>query len=81
MPSPNPSLRGRTRGLNVAPLTRGSHRAKTHLAYRVEQLGLGRYLWTPPHGLLRLVDATGTHTVSAQEAALLRAADGRRGAA
>ncbi|MEX0426601.1 hypothetical protein AB3X52_03140 [Nocardioides sp. DS6] len=72
---------GQTSDLNVAPLTRGSHRAKTHLAYRVEQLGLGRYLWTTPHGLVRLVDATGTHTVSAQEAALLRAAHGRRGAA
>lgn len=70
-----------TSDLNVAPLTRSSHRAKTHHAYRVEQLGLGRYLWTTPHGLLRLVDPAGTRPVTEGEAALLRAARRRQSAA
>lgn len=69
---------GQTSDLNVAPLSRGSHRAKTHLPYRVEQLGLGSYLWSTPHGLIRLVDPTGTHAVTAQEARLLRTIHARR---
>lgn len=63
---------GQTSDLNAAPLSRSSHRAKTHLGYTVEQLGLGRYLWRTPHGLLRLVDPTGTHVLTEGEAALLR---------
>jgi uncharacterized protein DUF222 len=52
---------GQTGDHNAAPLGRRHHRAKTHLAYRSRQLSLGRYLWRSPHGLDRLVDATGTH--------------------
>lgn len=52
---------GQTRDTNHAPLGRTSHRAKTHLGYRVRQTGLDSYEWTTPHGLRRRVDATGTH--------------------
>jgi len=51
---------GQTRDTNQAPLGRTSHRAKTHLGYRVRQVGLGCYEWETPHGLRRLVDPTGT---------------------
>jgi hypothetical protein len=54
---------GQTGDHNVAPLGRTHHRAKTHLAYRLRQLGPGDYLWTTPHGLHRRVDAAGTHVV------------------
>lgn len=54
---------GQTGDHNHALLGRRSHRAKTHLGYHVTQIGLDRYLWQTPHGLWRLVDATGTHTV------------------
>ncbi|MEX0427507.1 hypothetical protein AB3X52_07750 [Nocardioides sp. DS6] len=46
---------GQTSDLNAAPLGRRSHRAKTHLGYRLDQLGPASYLWTTPHGLVRLV--------------------------
>ncbi len=46
---------------NAAPLTRTSHRAKTHLGYRVAQIGTDAWVWRTPHGLLRIVDAHGTH--------------------
>jgi hypothetical protein len=59
---------GQTGDHNAAPLGRRHHRAKTHQAYRAQQLGLGRYLWHTPHGLRRLVDATGTHEVDAASA-------------
>jgi hypothetical protein len=49
-------------------LGRRHHRAKTHLAHRSQQLGLARYLWHSPHGLDRLVDATGTHEVDTAQA-------------
>lgn len=51
---------GQTRDTNLGPLGRTSHRAKTHLGYRVRQLGLTTYEWTTPHGLVRIVDPTGT---------------------
>ena len=63
---------GQTGDHNDAPLDRHSHRAKTHLGYQVEQLGLGTYLWTTPHGLLRVVNRTGTHHVTVDDADLLR---------
>jgi hypothetical protein len=59
---------GQTGDHNAAPLGRRHHRAKTHLAYRSKQLGLGRYLWHSPHGLRRLVDATGTHELDTAQA-------------
>lgn len=51
---------GQTRDSNLGPLGRTSHRAKTHLAYRVRQTGLDTYEWTTPHGLVRIVDPSGT---------------------
>ncbi|GAB3262603.1 DUF222 domain-containing protein [Nocardioides dilutus] len=57
---------GQTGDHNHAPLGRRHHRAKTHQAYQVHQLGLGRYLWRTPHGLWRLVDGSGTHVVHAE---------------
>ena len=59
---------GQTGDHNAAPLGRRHHRAKTHLAYRSKQLGLARYLWHSPHGLRRLVDATGTHELDTAQA-------------
>jgi hypothetical protein len=54
---------GQTGDHNVAPLGRTHHRAKTHLPYRLRQLGPGEYLWTTPHGLHRHVDRAGTHLI------------------
>ena len=68
---------GQTGDHNDAPLSRHAHRAKTHQNYRVEQLDLGTYLWTTPHGLIRLVDHTGTRVLSRIEARLARFACGR----
>jgi hypothetical protein len=59
---------GQTGDHNAAPLGRRHHRAKTHLAYDCRQLGLARYLWRSPHGLQRLVDATGTHELDTAQA-------------
>ena len=59
---------GQTGDHNAAPLGRRHHRAKTHLPYRCEQLDLARYLWRSPHGLQRLVDATGTHELDPAQA-------------
>ena len=59
---------GQTGDHNAAPLGRRHHRAKTHLAYRCQQLGLAGYLWRSPHGLERLVDATGTHEADPAQA-------------
>jgi hypothetical protein len=66
---------GQTGDDNAAPLGRTHHRAKTHLGYRVRQLGPGDYVWRTPHGLHRRVDATGTHAIDAETAeALMRSA-------
>ena len=54
---------GQTGDDNAGPLGRTHHRAKTHLGYRVRQLGPGDYVWRTPHGLCRRVDATGTHAI------------------
>jgi hypothetical protein len=51
---------GQTGDHNAAPLSRTTHRAKTHLGYQLHQLDLGTYLWRTPHGLYRLVNHTGT---------------------
>ena len=59
---------GQTGDLNAAPLSRTNHRAKTHLGYRVRQLGPDDYVWRTPHGLYRRVDATGTHPIDAETA-------------
>ncbi len=54
---------GQTSDLNDGPLTRRHHRAKTHLGYQVDQLGLGAYRWITPHGLARLVTPRGTRHI------------------
>jgi hypothetical protein len=54
---------GQTGDLSDAPLTRRHHRAKTHLGYRCDQIGLGAYRWITPHGLARLVTPTGTRKI------------------
>ncbi|CAI9409592.1 hypothetical protein [Nocardioides sp. T2.26MG-1] len=59
---------GQTGDHNAAPLGRTSHRAKTHLGYRIRQLGPDSYLWRTPHGLHRHVDHTGTHVIDAATA-------------
>ena len=66
---------GQTGDHNAAPLSRTHHRARTHLGYRVTQLGPGEYLWRTPHGLHRLVDARGTHWIDASDAAALTGDD------
>ncbi|GAA1542905.1 hypothetical protein [Nocardioides humi] len=62
---------GQTGDHNDAPLARREHRAKTHLGYRVRQLGLGAYRWETPHGLARVVTGSGTRPVE-----LIRTSDG-----
>jgi len=67
---------GQTGDHNDAPLARFHHRAKTHRGgYRIRQIDLGTYLWTTPHGLRRLVDATGTHDLCELDAWRLEHAD------
>ncbi|MEZ0578831.1 hypothetical protein [Nocardioides sp. MH1] len=52
---------GQTGDRNVAPMTRGNHRIKTHVpGVDLVQLDLGVYRWATPHGLGRLVTRTGT---------------------
>ncbi|GAB3778883.1 hypothetical protein [Nocardioides pacificus] len=59
---------GQTGEHNTAPLSRTTHRAKTHLGYHLTQTGPGIYLWRTPHGLHRLVDSHGTHPIDARTA-------------
>jgi hypothetical protein len=66
---------GQTGDDNAAPLSRTHHRAKTHLGYRVRQLGPDDYVWRTPHNLYRRVDATGTHTIDADLAEELPRSD------
>ncbi|GAB3866485.1 hypothetical protein GCM10028801_38800 [Nocardioides maradonensis] len=55
---------GQTSDRNHAPLTRLHHRIKTHQpGWQVEQIGLGAYRWTTPHGLCRVVTPRGTRDV------------------
>ena len=66
---------GQTHDLNIAPLARRHHRAKTHAGYRVTQVDTDTYLWTTPHGLRRLVDPTGTHPIDELDAHGIEHAD------
>lgn len=63
---------GQTGDHNDTPLSRTSHRAKTHLGYSVFQLGPDRWIWGTPHGLYRLVSGTGTTRITAAEFARLK---------
>ena len=51
---------GQTRIGNLAPLTRRSHRIKTHGRWHVRQPFPGIHIWRSPHGTHYLVDHTGT---------------------
>jgi len=52
---------GQTSDTNAQPLTRGHHRAKTHLPYLVWIIDSTTKLWKTPNGLWRIVDHLGTH--------------------
>ena len=52
---------GQTSDANAQPLTRGHHRAKTHLPYLVWIIDATTKLWRTPSGLWRIVDHHGTH--------------------
>jgi hypothetical protein len=58
---------GQTGDHNDTPLTRHSHRAKTHLGYTALQLGPDRWVWGTPHGLYRLVTGGGTRPITQAE--------------
>ncbi len=66
---------GQTGVDNSQPLGRTGHRAKTHLAYRSRPVECGATLWHTPHGLHRVVDHTGTHDLTADDAAALTGDD------
>ena len=54
---------GQTNSHDSQPLARTRHRAKTHLAYTCTPTATGEMIWTSPHGLHRLVDASGTTVI------------------
>lgn len=66
---------GQTSTTNGQPLSRTTHRAKTHLGYACTPLWPGTVLWRTPHGLHRVVSDTGTHEVTAEDARALTCDD------
>jgi hypothetical protein len=66
---------GQTGTHNAGPLGRTGHRAKTHLGYTVTQSERGDHVWRTPHGLHRIVDERGTHTLDEAAAAALTSDD------
>jgi hypothetical protein len=66
---------GQTSSHTGRPLSRTSHRAKTHLGYRVTTFATGETLWRTPHGLHRIVDAAGTHDITDNDARAWTSAD------
>ena len=62
------SPEGPTSDRNLGPLRRSTHRAKTHLGYTSTQVSLTQYIWRSPHGLYHLIDHTGTHRITEQQA-------------
>lgn len=71
---------GQTGDLNIAPVGRAHHRAKTHRGHRVRQVDAVTYLWTTPHGLRHLVDPSGTHVIDDLDAWRIEHAAVLRGA-
>jgi hypothetical protein len=68
---------GQTGPHNSGPLRRRHHRTKTHGGFTTRVVGPGRHLWRTPHGLAYLVDHTGTHRLTEQQAtAMAEAPDG-----
>lgn len=62
-----PGRPGQTRIGNLAPLSRGVHRAKTAGFWLLEQIEPGRLVWTSPLGYRYEVTPFGTFTVPAAE--------------
>ena len=56
---------GQTHPGNLGPLSRTTHRAKTHGGWKLEQPEPGVYHWTSPHGYQYQVTATGTTRIHA----------------
>ena len=59
---------GQTNDTTSRPLSRTPHRAKTHLGYQVTALPTGEVIWRTPHGLIRIVDHTGTYAMNPEDA-------------
>jgi hypothetical protein len=57
-----------TRTDNLGPMSRRSHRIKTHSRWKVWQVEDGVFVWQAPHGHHYLVDNTGTHPVTRSRA-------------
>jgi hypothetical protein len=55
---------GQTRTDNLAPMSRRSHRIKTHGRWKAWQVEDGVFVWQAPHGHAYLVDRHGTHPVT-----------------
>lgn len=55
---------GQTRLDNLGPLSRFTHRGKTHGRWRLTQPEPGTYHWTSPHGYQYLVTAAGTTKIT-----------------
>ncbi len=65
---------GQTGTHNSGPLGRRHHKWKTHAGYTSRQSGLGRYVWTTPHGLAFIVDHHGTRAIDPAQAQAIMAA-------
>ncbi|CUR60744.1 conserved hypothetical protein [metagenome] len=59
---------GQTGPHNSGPLRRRHHRTKTHGGLTTRVVGPGRHLWQSPHGQACLVDPTGTHRITQDQA-------------
>lgn len=70
-----PGEPGQTRLDNLGPLSRYTHRAKTHGGWRLEQPAPGVYEWTSPMGYRYLVTADGSVRLAAPSVALLAHGD------
>ncbi len=65
---------GQTGTHNSGPLGRRHHKWKTHAGYTSRQSGLGRYVWTTPHGLAFVVDHHGSRAIDPAQAQAIMAA-------
>jgi len=61
-----PGRSGQTHPGNLGPLSRRSHRAKTHGGWRLDQPKPGVFEWTSPRSLRYRVDRTGTRALKPQ---------------
>jgi hypothetical protein len=58
---------GQTSPANLAPLTRKSHRVKTHAGWQFDHPEPGVYIWRSPAGQVVRVDPPGTHHIPARQ--------------